>query len=268
MSNKQDVGQLLQKVRKEKGLTIEAVFKATHIHPGIIQSLEKGVPEDKLGKIYIRGFIRKYADFLGLDPKDILKQFEPLIKKDPEQEIFIKSPKENTVEIEKYLKPVMAVIAVILAIMLIFTGLVRVTRFISHRISGVSRKMEKRKEPTKKAEALPVRETLSGPLQKEETRKSNFKAQTGKFLLGVKTTDEVWVRVQKDGDVVFNGTLPKDSKEVWSADKEIDLRVGKLEAIEFTINDEYYGKIGNGVEDIVINDKGIKLGKKYLREKD
>lgn len=61
------VGELLRAARDEKKLTIEQVNRETKISVQAIRSLESDDFGAFTSEIYLKGFLRNYADFLGLD---------------------------------------------------------------------------------------------------------------------------------------------------------------------------------------------------------
>lgn len=69
------VGQRLSQERQQKGLSIDEIAKATKIRPNFIASLEKGEYKKLPSSAYIQGFIKIYAEYLGLPQKEILALF-------------------------------------------------------------------------------------------------------------------------------------------------------------------------------------------------
>jgi len=71
------VGSQLSVARLRHGWTIEEAAARTRLHANVIRNLE-GDRFDKLPSLaYIRGFLRIYSRELGLDPKAILREFQP-----------------------------------------------------------------------------------------------------------------------------------------------------------------------------------------------
>ena len=63
------IAQIIIKRRKERDLTLEKVMQAIKIRLPYLQSIEK-VHMGQIcwvGEVYVRGFVKRYADFLGLD---------------------------------------------------------------------------------------------------------------------------------------------------------------------------------------------------------
>jgi len=76
-SENASVGSQLSVARLRHGWTIEEVAARTRLHANVIRNLE-GDRFDKLPSLaYIRGFLRIYSRELGLDPKAILREFQP-----------------------------------------------------------------------------------------------------------------------------------------------------------------------------------------------
>ena len=69
------VGELLYKVRKKRNLTIEEASKATRIQQKYLLAVEKNDWTVFTSKVYISGVIRMYADYLDLDPGNVLAYF-------------------------------------------------------------------------------------------------------------------------------------------------------------------------------------------------
>ncbi|RCJ23502.1 hypothetical protein A6S26_02895 [Nostoc sp. ATCC 43529] len=61
------IGQQLQKTRQSKGLSLYHIHFSTHIRMKLIEALENGNLQELPDDIYLRGFIRRYGDALGLD---------------------------------------------------------------------------------------------------------------------------------------------------------------------------------------------------------
>ncbi len=68
-------GQILKENRERKGVTISEVSLSTKITIKTLHAIENGDPLNLPPKTFLRGFVRSYAVFLGLDPDEILRTF-------------------------------------------------------------------------------------------------------------------------------------------------------------------------------------------------
>jgi len=66
------VGTLLKDARESRGLTFEEISEELKIHPRFLRALEEGDYGIFADKVHIRGFLKNYAEFLGLDVNQIL----------------------------------------------------------------------------------------------------------------------------------------------------------------------------------------------------
>jgi cytoskeleton protein RodZ len=71
----QSFGRQLRKLREQRRVTLEMIEKRTKISVGLLRSLENGGCEGWPGGIYSRGYIRAYAETIGVDPEHVLAAF-------------------------------------------------------------------------------------------------------------------------------------------------------------------------------------------------
>ncbi len=71
----EDIGRLLRESREKLGLTLEEVERTTRIRKRHLEALENGEIGELPSPVQARGFLRNYADFLGLDAEAVLLQF-------------------------------------------------------------------------------------------------------------------------------------------------------------------------------------------------
>ena len=70
------LGERLKKFRAQKCLPVSEVSRLTKIQPKYIEYLEEGEYDKLPADVYVRGFLRSYADFLGLDEAALIKLYE------------------------------------------------------------------------------------------------------------------------------------------------------------------------------------------------
>jgi cytoskeleton protein RodZ len=70
------VGELLQERREDLGLDLDEIGAMLRIKPAYLAALEQGRTHDLPGPTYAIGFVRAYADFLGLDSEAVLARFK------------------------------------------------------------------------------------------------------------------------------------------------------------------------------------------------
>lgn len=68
------LGIIFKDKREEMHLSLKEVENATSIRMMYLQAIEEGKVENYLSAVYALGFIKQYANFLGLDAEKIIKE--------------------------------------------------------------------------------------------------------------------------------------------------------------------------------------------------
>ena len=74
-ASRDGVGPLLRSMREERGQDLESVARALRIRHPYLVAIEEGRYRDLPGAPYANGFVRSYAEYLGLDANEILRRF-------------------------------------------------------------------------------------------------------------------------------------------------------------------------------------------------
>lgn len=78
-----ELGHILREARETKGLTLQEVQGQTRISTRYLEALENGDYDRLPTPVHVRGFLRNYARFLGLDPDPLLDRYEYAVDKRP-----------------------------------------------------------------------------------------------------------------------------------------------------------------------------------------
>jgi cytoskeleton protein RodZ len=70
------VGQKLEEARKRKGASLREVSESTKIRGDYLSAIEAGNYEINLPEVYLRGFVRLYSKFLGLDQDAMVTELD------------------------------------------------------------------------------------------------------------------------------------------------------------------------------------------------
>ncbi len=70
------IGATLQANRRRRGITLDAVAQALNVRKPFLQAIEEGRYEALPGPTYACGFVRAYADYLGLSNGEAVRQFK------------------------------------------------------------------------------------------------------------------------------------------------------------------------------------------------
>ena len=117
----------LKEKRKELELDLEEVVEKTKLHPSTIKSIEAG-DISTINAIYLKGYLKIYASFLGVEIKDELTEI--VVKKEPKKQIRVKpQPKKEKKESVRFLdertKKMLIIAAIAVLLVIVATSFIR-----------------------------------------------------------------------------------------------------------------------------------------------
>lgn len=247
MSNSGSIGKKLRKARQSKGVSIEDASAQTRIHHKVLKALE----EDKFGELpsptYVKGFLRRYAGYLGLDAGVILKEYIATCPKEPKQVLVLEAEKIQWVGLRRL-------------IILVSTGVV-ILAVVSFGIYFIVKSVRSR--PKVEKEVAELQEKAGVPAKtRRPPSKPEPEASIEPLVLSVVAKEDVWLQVAVDGEVIFQDILSPGDEESWKAEEKITLRVGNAGGIELELDGKSLGSpgaFGEMIDNIVLTKEGMRI---------
>ena len=81
-----NLGEAFKTRRKEMNISLKEAENATSVRASYLHSIEEGDVSKLISPVYVQGFIKQYASFLGLDGESISKQYPSIFSKPEPQE--------------------------------------------------------------------------------------------------------------------------------------------------------------------------------------
>lgn len=85
MNEARHFGHYFRQRREDRGLTLREVENVTSIRCSYLDGIEQGKIVTMLSPVYAKGFVRQYANFLGLDGDRFIKEYGHLFTKTEKQ---------------------------------------------------------------------------------------------------------------------------------------------------------------------------------------
>lgn len=257
------IGNTLKEARGRKSLTLEEVHAKLKIHPRVLQLLEDDRFEKLPSPLFVKSFLKTYADFLEVNGEELVQAYEREGRRDPEQVLFIKPAELRIKEAEAKAAPwkpfafVAGVVAVCVAGYAAFEG---AKEFRSRPAAVKKTASAKRAKAAKPAPA---------PAQAQQSKEWLRSVEQGNFPkigkntpleLTVRAIDNVWMRVTCDGKVLFQSILRRGTQERWVADQSVEIWTGNSSNMALSLNGKSIGSPGKGVvKKMVITRAGVKI---------
>jgi cytoskeletal protein RodZ len=206
------IGSDLRSMREERGLTLSQMSELTKIQPRSLLALESAHLPNLPEPVYIRGFVKRYAEALGLDGEAYASNF-PMEANEPAARPWKNSPAAQ-------LRPIHLYVAYVALIVAAVSGL-------SHLLSRSSGSITADAPIESSLPLSPQPSAVSKPLTPGVIPSANLSAQTQKPVrVDVVLTAQSWMRVEIDGKTEFQGMLTEGTQRTWTADNQLVVRAG------------------------------------------
>lgn len=269
------IGTALKEARTKKSFTLDEVHSKIKIHPRVLQLLEEEKFDKLPSPLFVKSFLRSYADFLELNPEELLSSYEKgkTATTDAPQPIFLR-PAESA---SRRMVPPFAIVGALLGAALLLWFLVgSPSKAVSNWTQKVKASHEEKagKKAAKKEERKTSKDKDQAPAAKEKADKKvdsdwlnspklgNFPTISSKnpLDLSIKALDAVWLHITVDGQVVYQGILKKGSGSTWKAKESIEVWTGNASNMFLSLNNTSLGSPGKGlVKKMVISHEGIRM---------
>ncbi|MCX5700880.1 MAG: helix-turn-helix domain-containing protein [Candidatus Omnitrophica bacterium] len=264
-------GERLKKIRQEKGITLEEVHKKTKIQLNILKAIE-GESLTNLNPTYLKGFLKIYCKFLGVDPKEYIpdykegsnKSFSSVYAQDQDKPLkSVSFMKNATFKLSSFRpnKKLKTIAIAVLIIIILSVVLFKIGKFISSRQKEVfPQQIVTQQKP--QAQQPKLKSSESAP--KMVVNEAKFpKVSSGGISLVISAKENCMVLVKVDGRVVLHRVLERGRSDSWKADKKIELDLGNAAGVDLIVNGTRFSKLGRKgqqLKGILITEKeGLKI---------
>ncbi len=226
-----EIGAYLQQVREEKSLSLEAIAAKTMIRQSILEAIEAGQADYLPEPIYTQGFIRRFAETLGLDGQAIARGF-------PTDHVI--PPPENPHPSKRMslpgfqFRPIHLYILYVLLVVGAVTGLSYILRPQPNGQLQTTTSPSPSPQATITPSPTPTPTTATSP--SPSPLPTTSPVGTEPVRIGVAITQDAWLEVIGDGEVLFEGILVAGETKNWTAQEEVILRTGNAGAVVVSFN--------------------------------
>jgi cytoskeleton protein RodZ len=223
------LGEELRAAREARNLSLSDVSERIHIRTVFLKSLETEDWGSIAAPVYVRGFLRTYSRFLGLDPEEVVARFNAAL---PPVASPADTPRLVTAQLRR--RPsVWLWLAMAAAVILV--GYVGYDYY----------KLQQEQPATA---VVPVQEQPPArPLETPATRVASaagtgarHEASNG---VAVRLVARSWLRVAVDGTVPMEGIYPPGTERVFHG-KRVTVRAGNAAGVDVSVNGQDRGTLG------------------------
>lgn len=249
-----EFGLHLKQARERRGISLRQIASATKIATGALEALERGDFSRLPGGIFSRAFVRVYADEVGLDPEETVRQYTELADAAAASSLNEVATAEITDDdrmfLERQRKASQWLKIIAIALLIAISGAfgwwrVSVARRRAPAVNVVS-------EPAPPPMSTPQSEATSQPASDPSQPAQGAPTSTTSATAPVPRTVSIqlradascWVQVTADGKLVLSRNLTAGEAQAFQADKEMTVRFGNAGSISWTINGKPAAPLG------------------------
>ncbi|MGF1536455.1 MAG: helix-turn-helix domain-containing protein [Elainellaceae cyanobacterium] len=240
------IGAHLQDVRKQHNRSLEQVSAETLIQTRLLRAIEAGDLNTLPEAIYIRGFIKRYADSLGLNGSEIAATFPADADVQPTQISWNNSAAAQLRPLHLYAAYVVLIVAAVSGVSYLLSVMTPRTLTTLQQSPPASQPSEE--AASDRATSSATASDVSGAAAEQPVPGGSATSANGGALPASEPSDDSpvqvslelversWLRVIVDGNEEFEGVLQEGSEQTWTADSEVIIRAGNAGGVLLAIN--------------------------------
>ncbi|MDP8969809.1 MAG: DUF4115 domain-containing protein [Actinomycetota bacterium] len=236
------IGETLRHARHQYGVALADAAAETRVRESYLAALEEEDFAALGGDVYVKGFLRSYARYLGLDPEPLVAAYRRDFERDDEPTPLAQQPVAPMSGARQPGVAVVAGLALVVVIVLAAIGLAT---------GDQEGELQPAAPPPVSPEPEPEPEPSPSVPPTEEPSPTPGEATVATDRLEVVLTvtgDESWMRVTVDGVKELEGLQAEGTTRRFTAQEEISLRIGNAGAVRLEVNGEDQGRLGDDGE--------------------
>jgi cytoskeletal protein RodZ len=260
-----EFGASFRKARESLGVSLDQIAIETRISTRFLLAIENEDFRRLPGGIFNRGFIRTYAERIGLDPEEAVAEYERLAK-NTEPDVLVGSTPTPPPSSARGLYAASIVILVLLiAAYYVFNRATSATSVVVNRPPADAATSQTPPPAVVEAPAAEKTEsTESAPVSKTAEIASSTVPATAaptspapsvqdpapapprhdQLALEVEILEPTWIKISTDGTPVLNKELPPGTTKRYTAQNSINVVVGNAGGISLKVNDKPVRPLG------------------------
>ncbi|HEY8297096.1 MAG TPA: RodZ domain-containing protein [Candidatus Baltobacteraceae bacterium] len=234
------LGERFRTAREQRGLTLSDVAEQIRIRSVYLAAIEEENWPSIGAPVYIRGFLRTYARFLGLDPEDAVTEFNStggasaltpaMAESNADQAALLNSGRN--------LSPLLWVASAVALALIAFV----IYLFVAPPKGGPRAvAVASPAASVSPAGSAPAAASGLGSTPSPSPEPSALLASSA--TLAIHLTAPSWLRVTVDGNVSIEGTFPAGTDKTFHG-KSALVRVGNAGGVEIVVDGKPVGKLG------------------------
>ena len=228
-------GLYLQTVRVEKGISIDQVAEESRIRAEILRSIEAEdhakLPDD----VFVKGFLRIFAQVIGADPEEAVRRFEVRRKPAPAVEIHSHSGTEKPPRLWLTVLWVAAMMTCLVG------GTLVVYQMVVHKGQTAAPhegtvKAQEGSIPAEKSSSTETPAETADAMIEATTPKTNTVEKKAAYALEIVCHEDTWLKIIADDARATEHQMKPGDKITLNAETMFNLLIGNAGGVSVQLN--------------------------------
>lgn len=272
------IGTKLSQVRQQQSISLEEIAAKTYIPLRLLNAIEAGRLEQLPEPVFIQGFIRRYADVLGLDGSALSKEFPIEAAPSPAPPVAVTQPAPtvatshtqqvsqpsatvsvadpepaDTARPKMPFVPIAAAVGLGALVLIVASALNRpkpapqtaqnLTPAKAAPSTAPSPQSQSPQTATASSAAQPA-SPATAPSASPAASPSASPSASGAVEVKLNVTDDSWVEVLVDGQPSFEGNLTQGTQKTWRGKQQVVITAGNSGGVSVSYNNGSAKPIG------------------------
>jgi cytoskeleton protein RodZ len=270
------LGDLLRTSREEGHIDLDAVVKATKVRRHYLEALENEEWEKLPSQVFVKGFLRSYAAFLGLDTETVLDYYQKAAPRERYQPHALQSINTRSTIWRRTITISLLGLAVIGVIIYLRGNGISVIgqafRYLDTQSVTEQREIKGEREDIKISDEEAAEAVFAGQAEIEDEQGEEIASATKgesaqdaavpleegavateageeqplspRFVLTATVIAKTWLSIAVDQGPVKEYLFQPGETFRWTAEECFDMVVGNAGGIEFSLNGNSIGELG------------------------
>lgn len=241
-------GAYLKSIREEKGRTLEDISESTKVALANLEFLESDRYDLLPPRVFVKGFIRAYAQEMGLDPVEVINKFDAFASQgelsdygDDEYPMYLETNRIESFVHKRWFNVAFTIAGFVSLVILVVTGLTRL--FLPDDIEQYTHPAGAVSQAASSSTAVKT----SGQTE-DISKKSAFadppRKQQGKKVLEIKAIANAWIRVEPDSGAAEELVMAPGDIQVFTAKESFHVLTGNAGGIRIRYDGKEYPLLG------------------------
>jgi cytoskeletal protein RodZ len=248
------LGELLKETRQNKEVSLEEVEEELRIRKKYLQALEEEDFSIMPPEVYVKGFLRNYAIYLGLDPEEVRALYiGESVEKGKRTRLMGRAgqivgeetrPRAFPMDMSLTQSRLLAFPFLVMALAILAFSLLGLWAFRQYFPLPAETGPETKAAVT----AIQPRPTFTPTSVVTQATPTLVGTPTPKVYTGVEVElvmlERAWLQVHVDGEKVFEGVFDEGTKITWNGKERVAVRCNNAGGVEVTLNGQKLGPLG------------------------